>query len=51
MKRLEINIENNTELMKQFIELMREEQRRIEQDKSTLGADRHEQQENHIEIK
>ena len=51
MKRLEINIENNTELMKQFIELMREEQRRIEQDKSTLGADRHEQQENNTKIK
>ena len=51
MERLGINIENNTELMKQFIELMREEQRRIEQDKSTLGADRHEQQENHTEIK
>ena len=51
MKRLEINIENNTELMKQFIELMREEQRRIEQDKSTLGADLNEKQENHIEIK
>ena len=48
MKRQGINIENDTKLMKQFIELMREEQRRIEQ-KNQLGVDRNEQQENHIE--